>query len=253
MEKLIYDKRGSVGILTINRPEALNALNIELLNEMLKFLHVIPKRDELKALILTGAGNKAFIAGADIKSMAAMNAFQMLEFCSLGQAVTKALESAPCATLAAIFGYALGGGLEIALACDFIYASQSAKLGLPEISLAIIPGFGGTQRLPRAVGSRLAKEMILTGKTLSGSEAHEIKLVNRLCSDEELMKEAMETAEQIAKHSPFAIAQAKHAIHSGASMPLNEALELEKNLCALCFSTSERAHAMERFVNKSKK
>jgi enoyl-CoA hydratase len=253
METLIYEKRGSVGVLTFNRPEAMNALNVELMNELLKFLHVVPKRDELKALILTGAGNKAFIAGADIKAMATMNTHQMLEFCTLGQAVTKALESAPCATIAAIFGYALGGGLEIALACDFIYASQSAKLGLPEISLAIIPGFGGSQRLPRAIGSRLAKEMIFTGKTLSGSEAYEIKLINRLCSDEELMKNALETAEQIAKHSPFTISQAKHAIHLGASMPLNEALELEKSLCALCFSTPERTHAMERFINKNKK
>lgn len=253
METLIYEKRGSVGILTINRPDALNALNGELLHQMLKFLQTVPKKDALKALVLTGAGNKAFVAGADIKAMASMDTFQMLEFCSLGQAVAHALETAPCATIAAIFGYALGGGLEMALACDFIYAAQSAKLGLPEINLAIIPGFGGTQRLARAVGTRLAKEMILTGKTLSGSEAHEIHLVNRLCSDEELMKNALETAEQIAKHPSFTISKAKQAIHFGTSVSLQEGLELEKNLCALCFSTAERAHAMQNFAVKNKK
>jgi enoyl-CoA hydratase len=252
MENLMYEKRGYVGILTVNRPDALNALNIDVLNEMLMFLHSVPKRDELKALVLTGAGEKAFIAGADVKTMLSMDHFQMLEFCSLGQTVSKALETAPCTTIAAVFGYTLGGGLEMALACDFIYAAQSAKMGLPEINLAIIPGFGGTQRLSRVVGTRFAKEMILTGKTLSASEAYEIGLVNRICNDEELLKNALETAEQIAKHSLFAISQAKQAINSGYSLAMSEALELEKNLCALCFSTPECLVALSGFVNRHK-
>lgn len=253
MENLLYQQKGAVGVVTINRPLALNTLNYDLLNELLKFFQVVPKRDGLKAVVLTGAGEKAFIAGADIKAMLPMDQFQMLEFCTLGQAVTQAMESAPCAIIAAVFGYALGGGLEIALACDFIYASQSAKLGLPEINLEIIPGFGGTQRLAQAIGPRRAKEMILTGKTISASEAHSVGLINRLCSDEELMKNAIETAEQIAKHSPFVISQAKHAVRSAGSLPIKEGLDLEKNLCALCFARPERTHAMAGFVSKPKK
>jgi enoyl-CoA hydratase len=253
MDHLIYEKHGEVGILKINRPKVMNALNTEVLKEMWKFIHNVPHEDNLKVLILTGAGEKCFIAGADIKEMDSMTHLQMLQFCALGQSVTNALESAPCATIAAVFGYALGGGLEMALACDFIYAGQSAKLGLPEINLAMIPGFGGTQRLARAVGIRRAKELILTGKIISSSEAFEINLINRLCNDAELFKDCMDVAKTIAKHSSTPIAQAKHAINQGYHQPLSQALELERNMCAVCFPTAERIKATGSFLNPARR
>lgn len=253
MENLIYEKHEAVGVLKINRPKVMNALNCEVLKELLHFLHNVPIQDGIKALIFTGEGERAFIAGADVKEMQQMDPTQMLQFCALGQTVTNALENAPFATLAAIFGYTLGGGLEMALACDFIYAGQSAKLGLPEITLGIIPGFGGTKRLAETVGARRAKEMILTGKSLTASEAYEIGLVNKVCSDGELLKDCFDTAELIAKHSPLVIAQAKQAVNQGLRLPMNEGLALERNMCAVCFAAPERAHAMTCFFNRPKK
>jgi enoyl-CoA hydratase len=253
MEHLIYEKHEQVGVLRINRPQVLNALNSDLLKELLSVLHEIPKRNHLKCLILTGEGEKAFIAGVDIKEMQALNHVDMLGFCELGQAVTLALEQMPCATIAAVNGFALGGGLEMALACDFIYASPQAKLGLPEIKLAIIPGFGGTQRLTRAIGSRLAKEMILTGKTISASEAKEIGLINHVSAEGELLKDCLATGSVITLHSSAVISQAKQAINHGASLSIADALALERSLCAVCFALPEREEAMNAFVNKGKK
>jgi enoyl-CoA hydratase len=253
MENLLYEKQDKVGILKINRPHAMNALNAEVLNELLKFLHHLGSQREISVLIFTGVGERAFIAGADIKEMQNMDHLQMLQFCTLGQCVSHALESAPFVTLAAVFGYALGGGLEMALACDFIYAGQSAKLGLPEINLGIIPGFGGTKRLSEAVGPRRAKEMILTGKTLTATEAFELGLVNRICSDGELLKDCLDIAQTIAKYSPHVISQAKRAVNLGHYLPVHEALELERNICAVCFAAPERAHAMTAFFNRPKK
>jgi enoyl-CoA hydratase len=253
MKNLIYEKKDKIGLLKINRPQVLNALNKETLDELLKFLNEVSVQDGIKVLIVTGEGEKAFIAGADIKEMQQMDSLQMLQFCSLGQAVTHALDSAPFVTIAALFGYALGGGLEMALACDFIYAAQSAKVGLPEINLEIIPGFGGTKRLSSAVGIRLAKEMILTGKILAASEAYEVGLINKLCHEGDLLKECFETAEIVVKHSSHVISQAKHAINQGFHLSIPQALELERNMCAVCFSNPQRAEAMANFVNRSKK
>lgn len=253
MDELIYEKQDKVGVLKIDRPKAMNALNTELLNELLKTLHHLRAEGEIHALILTGMGEKAFIAGADIKEMQKMDHLQMLQFCQLGQNVTLALETAPFATIAAVFGHTLGGGLEMALACDFIYAGQSAKLGLPEINLGIIPGFGGTKRLAEAVGPRLAKEMILTGKTLTATEALEAGLINRICNDAELLKDSLDTAHAIAKFSAPVISQAKRAINLGHYATIAEALEIERNMCAVCFAAPERAHAMEAFFNRPRR
>lgn len=252
MELVKFEKHANVGILTIVRPEALNALNQETLYAILHVLHEEASPENIRALILTGEGDKAFIAGADIKEMLPMDHLGMKAFCELGQSVALMLEQAPYLTLAAVNGYALGGGLEMALACDFIYASENAKLGLPEVSLGIIPGFGGTQRLSRAVGTRRAKELILSGKMINATVAHQIGLVNHVVEKEKLLSECLLTAQTVASQPPFAVMQAKAAINCGSSMGLLEALELEKNMCAVAFATPERKEKMSAFVNKKK-
>lgn len=251
MENLQVEKRGDTMILKVNRPHALNALNTETLNELWHFLTMEVLEQGVKALIFTGSGSKAFIAGADIKEMSAMDSRQMLQFCQLGQQVANALENAPFLTLAAVNGYALGGGLEMALACDFIYAAKSAKVGLPEVTLGIIPGFGGTQRLSRAVGTRFAKELIMSGRVITAEMAHEMGMINRVCSDDSLLAECLGVAEAITKNAQKAVIQTKSAINAGYGLPLAEALELERNMCAMCFATPEREDRMNAFVNKS--
>lgn len=243
-----YDK--DIGILSINRPEVLNALNLVIIEEMYEFLSRKFLEEKCKALILTGSGEKSFIAGADIKEMNELNTIEMLHFCELGQKVTLALERAPYLTIAAVNGYALGGGLEMALACDFIYASKSAKMGFPEVHLGIIPGFGGTQRLSRAIGTRKAKEMIMSGRTVLADEAFELGIVNKVCDEENLIKDCINIAYEITKNSFTAIRQAKQAIDCGAQMSLTEALELERNMCAVCFDTNERRVGITAFLDR---
>lgn len=254
MDNLIYDKHGSsISILKIHRPNVLNALNRATLEEMLHFLqHLIPQ-EKSHALILTGSGEKSFIAGADIKEMQEMSHIEMLQFCELGQEVTLALEKAPYLTLAAVNGYALGGGFEMALACDFIYAAKNAKFGLPEVSLGIIPGFGGTQRLSRAVGTRLAKELVMSGRIFTAEEAKSWGIVNHLSESDHLMKDCFVVASEILKHSPIATLQAKNAINSGSHLSMVEALELERNMCAVCFATEGRRNGMTAFLKKHNK
>lgn len=247
MENLHYEKRGLIGLLTINRPQALNALNRDVLQELADFLEKI---EDIRALILTGEG-KAFIAGADIKEMQSFQVDELLEFSHLGQKVTHLIENSPFLTIAAVNGYALGGGLEMALACDFIYASETAKLALPEITLGLIPGFGGTQRLSRAIGTRKAKELILTGKQVDAKEAYALGIVNRICQPDRLIEDCFATAELAAKYSPFALRQAKLAVNQGENMGLHEALEFERTLFGLCFGTPESEAAMKAFLEKS--
>lgn len=246
----VENQEGYVKI-KINRPTVLNALNTNLLQELRRILQEL-QTSNIKALILTGEGSRAFIAGADIKAMSKMTHLEMLEFCTLGQEVSFLLENAPYLTLAAVNGYALGGGLEMALACDFIYASESAKLGLPEITLGIIPGFGGTQRLARAIGTRQAKEMIMTGQMISADEAKTLGIVNLVLPPEVLMERCIKTVQEISRYSLTALRQAKYAINFGISMNMHEALELEKNMCAVCFATQERVNHMQAFVDKKR-
>lgn len=253
MKHLEFEIENNVGVLTVNRPKALNALNLEVLTELKQFLETEIQKNTLKVLIFTGAGEKAFIAGADIKEMQSLDASGIETFISLGQQVTLLLENAPFITIAAVNGFALGGGLEMALACDFIYASEKAKLGLPEVTLGIIPGFGGTQRLARAVGTRRAKEMIATGKHIEAEEAKEMGLVNHVYKAEALIGACWSTADRIAHHSPTALAQGKSAINDGIAMSLPPALDLEKAKFVHCFSTPEREGAMAAFLEKSKR
>lgn len=254
MQYLIFEHSlKQVGILKVNRPSLLNALNRETLTELLHLLKAIEEKKECKALILTGAGEKSFIAGADIKEMQTMTPIEMMQFSQLGQDVTKALENASFLTIAAVNGYALGGGLEMALACDFIYASTNAKLGFPEVSLGIIPGFGGTQRFARAVGTRVAKELIMSGRIFSAEEGKSLGIINRICESDSLVQESILTANEIVSHSFLATAQAKRAIDYGYNLGMTEALELEKNMCAVCFATEERVKGMAAFLEKKNK
>ncbi len=254
MKYLIFEQKSNhTGMLKIHRPEALNALNSDVLNELLAFFQDPSHRERLKGLVMTGSGEKAFIAGADIKEMQGMDHFQMHRFCELGQRVADSIAKAPFVTLAAVNGYALGGGLEMALACDFIYAVKSAKLGLPEVSLGIIPGFGGTQRLSRVIGTKKAKECVLTGRTFTADEAKELGIVNKVCEIGQLEHDCLSVMGEITKHSKTALIQAKRVIDIGSEIALDAALELERDACALCFSTSERAEAMDAFLDRSAK
>lgn len=254
MEHLLYEKLGPfIGLLKINRPQVLNALNRAALEELLNFLQNKSNHEDCHALILTGAGDKSFIAGADIKEMKEMSHLEMLHFCELGQEVTLALGKAAFLTIAAVNGYALGGGFEIALACDFIYAGANAQFGFPEVSLAIIPGFGGTQRLSRAIGTRLAKELIMSGRPFSAENAKAWGLVNQVCEPASLLKSCQTVASEILRHSFCATLQAKRAIDAGFHLSMAEALELERNMCTVCFATDERVTAMTAFIEKHTK
>lgn len=249
MEQISLQKKGQIGILTVNRPQALNALNRAVLLEMKECLLSL-KESEVRALILTGAGEKAFVAGADIKEMKELSATEMLAFAGLGQEVTLLLETSPFLTVAAVNGFCLGGGLELALGCDFIYASESACLGLPEVTLGLIPAFGGTQRLCRAVGSRLAKELVMSGASLSAEEALQVGLVNKVCPGVGLLEACEKVAQKVCTNSFFATQQAKQAINHGSHLGMQEALELEKNMCAVAFATPDRLEGMSAFVEK---
>lgn len=252
-EYLLFENIGDVGVLRINRPQSLNALNTQLLDELFFFVTKYTIDEGLKALILTGAGEKAFVAGADIKEMSSFSGIEMLEFCKKGQQLSLALEEAPFLTIAAVNGYALGGGLEMALACDFIYSSKYAKFGFPEVSLGVIPGFGGTQRLVKAAGLRLAKELIMSARTFTADEANAFGIVNKVCEGEALLSDCLAVAREITKHPLAAVAQAKAAMNAGYALGIHEALELERNLCTVCFGTDARIKGMTDFLEKRKK
>jgi enoyl-CoA hydratase len=252
MEHLTFTIENSIALLKINRPQVLNALNLAVLKELKHFLEVVALENELKVLILTGEGEKAFIAGADIKEMATFTSEKMRTFCELGQNVANILETAPFVTIAAINGYALGGGLEMALACDFIYANKTALLGLPEVKLGLIPGFGGTQRLTNAIGSRAAKELMMTGKKISAEEGKALGLINKVCEPNTLIDECKEAANLIANNSLPAVLGAKNAINSRRHLNYSSAFEMERNICAGCFDTVERQKAMKSFLESPK-
>lgn len=252
MKTLTCEITNYIALVRVNRPKVLNALNREVLEELLVFLQVTALQQQLRAVILSGTGEKAFIAGADIKEMQTLDNPKMLGFCRLGQEVADALENAPFLTIAAVNGYALGGGCELAMACDFIYASDTASFGLPEVSLGLIPGFGGTQRLPRIVGVPMAKELIMSGRKISAEEAMRVGLVNRVCSRDSLISACKATALEVSQHPFPATWQAKRAINGSIHMGLKEAFEHERNMCALCFASPERAQAMAIFLDRAK-
>ncbi len=249
---LLFESAEGIATITFNRPKALNALNAELLKEFSALLDQIAEDASIRVLVLTGAGEKAFVAGADITELAKCNALQGKWFAAQGQAAINKLQALDIPVIAAVNGYALGGGSEIALACDMIYASENAMFGLPEITLGLIPGFGGTQRLSRLVGINIAKEMIFTGKMISAAEAKEIGMVNKVVSAAELMNEVKKTAKTIAQKGRVALRAAKQVINAGLGVDLATGCRMEIDAFALCMASPDAKEGTTAFLEKRK-
>ena len=241
---------GAIATITLNRPDKLNALNYRMLNELRDVMIGLDHDYEILCAILTGAGDKAFAAGADISEMADKSVANAHRFAGLGHMVGNRFEAAHFPIIAAVNGFALGGGCELALACDFIYASDKAKLGQPEVNLGVIPGFGGTQRLARRVGIGRARELCYTGDMLGAEEALRIGLVNAVVPHADLMKKANETAKKIASKGPLAIAAAKRVLLRGEDVPLSVACELEMQGFASLFDSTDQKEGMAAFLAK---
>lgn len=254
MSVRLENKSPGVWLLTMDRPQALNALNQEMLQELEKNISELQKkpRSEVRAVVVTGAGEKAFVAGADIKEMNGLDVEQGMAFAQKGQKVFTMLEELPAAMIAAVNGFALGGGLELALACDFIYAAENAKFGLPEVTLGLIPGFGGTVRLQKTVGRARALEMTLTGEMLPATEALNYKLVNKVLLATELLPAALKTAETIAQRGPVAVAAAKKSILSTAHLDIYKAQEFESESFGELFSSKDMREGTLAFSEKRK-
>ena len=249
---LITAREGNLVVLTLNRPDKLNALNAELLAELDAVLATLSADPSVSCAILTGAGEKAFAAGADIAAMLEMSTEQARAFSELGHRICSRIEKASFPVIGAINGFALGGGCELALACDFLYASDKAKLGQPEVNLGVMPGFGGTQRLARRVGIGRARELCYTGDTVSADEALRIGLVNAVVPAAELMTKVREVATKIASKGRLAVAQCKRVLYTGADVPLDIANALETQSFAMLFGTQDRAEGMKAFLEKRK-
>ncbi|MBC7196657.1 MAG: enoyl-CoA hydratase/isomerase family protein [Deferribacterales bacterium] len=239
--------------ITINRPEALNALNKEVLKELECALYDTYLNEDIRVVVLTGEGEKAFVAGADIKEMQNMNTCQAIDFAKKGHDILRLIRKMPQPVIAAVNGYALGGGFEMALACDIIFASSNAKFGFPEVTLGIMPGFGGTQNLSRIVGEKIASELIFTGKMITAQRGKELNIVSEVFENKEkLMENVYKTCEQIVSNSKLGIKFAKEAILNGINMPINEAYNYESSLFGGLFSTEDQKEGMKAFVEKRK-
>jgi enoyl-CoA hydratase len=243
-------REGAVGVVTIDRPEAMNALDVETLGELRDRLTELRREDAMRVIVLTGAGEKAFAAGADIKYMSGLSVEQAKEWGALGHQVGQLLETAPKVSLAAINGFALGGGCELALACDMRYAASTAKLGQPEVNLGIFPGWGGTQRLARVCGLGVAKDLILTGRVVDAEEAKRIGLVNDVFEPSELLETTLKIAQLIASKGPLALAEAKAAINHSLQGDYVQSLEAEATGFGELFSTVDAREGMTAFVEK---
>ncbi len=250
-QNLIIEQQNGIALIRINRPKALNALNIEVLTELDKAVEGIAEDNDIRVLVLTGEG-KAFVAGADIAEMKDLAPGEARRFSQFGQRVFRKIELLEKPTIAAINGFALGGGCELAMCCDIRIASKGARLGQPEATLGITPGWAGTQRLSRIVGLPKAKELIFTGDMIEAEEALRIGLINKLVVDAELMPQTMLLAEKIASRSQTAIRYAKIAMTRGIHMDLDTAHTIESNLFALCFADSDQRQLMEAFMEKRK-
>ena len=249
-ETLLYERDGSIVTLTVNRPEVLNALNRQTLVELGRALSEFRGDPEARVLVLTGAGGKSFVAGADIAEMADLDQAGAEDFARLGQAVMSAIEAVPKAVIAAVGGYALGGGCELAMACDFILASERARFGQPEVALGLIPGFGGTQRLARIVGGPMARQLIYTGDRIGAARALEIGLVNEVLPGDELLPRARALAATIASQGPLAVGASKRALNRGGDLPLEVGLEFEATLFGSMFKTEDMREGTAAFLGK---
>jgi len=251
-ENISVSLEEGIAILKINRPKVLNALNRATLLEIQRALKELEKDPEVRVLIITGEGEKAFVAGADISEMAPMNPKEALEFSKLGHETLSLIEEFPSPVIAAVNGYALGGGLELVLACDIILASENARLGLPEVTLGICPGFGGTQRLPRLIGKARAKELIFTGEMIDAKKAYEFGIVNKVVPQDKLLDEAKEIARKIAKNGPLAVRAAKRLVEKGLETSLRNGEAMEIEAWANLFATEDQKEGMKAFLEKRK-
>jgi enoyl-CoA hydratase len=251
MDFILYEVNGAVGKITINREKALNALNSQVLDELNATLDAV-NLDEVRCLILTGAGAKSFVAGADIGEMSTLTKAEGEAFGKKGNDVFRKLETFPIPVIAAVNGFALGGGCEIAMSCDIRICSDNAVFGQPEVGLGITPGFGGTQRLARLVGAGMAKQMIYTARNIKADEALRIGLVNAVYPAEELMAQAEKLAGTIAKNAPIAVRNCKKAINDGLDADMDEAIVIEEKLFGDCFETEDQKYGMAFFLDKNK-
>jgi enoyl-CoA hydratase len=249
---VLVAREGAIAVLTLNRPDKLNALNAQLLGELEAALLALSADPTVACAILTGAGDKAFAAGADIGAMVTMSTEQARAFSEVGHRVCARIEKAPFPVIGAVNGFALGGGCELALACDFLYASDKAKLGQPEVNLGVIPGFGGTQRLARRVGIGRARELCYTGDTVGAEEALRLGLVNAVIPHADLLTRVREVAAKIASKGRLAVAQCKRVLYTGADVPLEVANALETQAFAVLFGTTDRTEGMKAFLEKRK-
>ena len=252
LKNVIYEKSEGIATITLNRPEALNAFSTELINEFLYCLEDAGKDETIRVVILTGAGEKAFSAGADIKAMVGMNALKAREISNNGYRICKALERLEKPTIAAINGFALGGGCEVSMACDFRIASDKARLGQTEINIGLIPGWGGTQRLTRLVGKAKAKELVYTGKIIDAKTAEQIGLVNMVVPAEQFMAAVRQFAQELASKAPVALKVAKTLIDNGSETDLETALALEREGFGTVGSTEDLQEGVKAFTEKRK-
>ncbi len=249
LTNLIFEK-APVALVTVNRPKALNALNVRVVEELAQVLRDVRHDPAVLAMIITGAGDRAFVAGADIAAMTTMSTVEGLEFCRLGHRVMQSMEELPIPIIAAVNGFALGGGLELAMACDMIVATDKARFGQPEINLALIPGFGGTQRLPRRIGHPRARQLILTGDMIDAKTALEWGLINQVVAPDQLLATARQLAEKIASKSPITVREAKAALIAAATMTEDAGLKLEQQAFGVCFASADRIEGTTAFVEK---
>jgi enoyl-CoA hydratase len=249
-ENLTFEKKDSIAYVTINRPKVLNALNSATMGELRTAFTQLKVDREVRVVILTGAGEKSFVAGADIGELQKNNAVEAKEYTHRGQAVLDLIENLAKPVIACINGFALGGGCEIAMACTMRLASENAKLGQPEVKLGIIPGYGGTQRLPRLVGKGIATQLLLTGEMISAQEAHRIGLVNEVVPAGQLISRAEAIAHLIIKNAPLAIQYCLEAVNHGMEMTLQEGLYLEATLFAVCCATEDKKEGTTAFLEK---
>lgn len=251
-KNVLLEVKDNIALVTINRESKLNALNTETILELTCLFDGLYSREDVRVAILTGAGNKAFVAGADISEMANMGVLEAKEFANRGHKLMNTIENAPFPVIAAVNGYALGGGSEIALSCDFIYASDKAKFGLPEVGLGVFPGFGGTQRLTKRIGPARAKELILSGEMIDACTALDLGLVNKVIDADKLMEETFSIAKKIAQKAPYAVKLAKELIELAASVDLKRGLKVEADYFSLCFATKDQKEGMKAFLEKRK-
>lgn len=254
-ETLLFELNGNIATITLNRPKKLNALNEQVLRELERAVALLGPDGEhstARVLIITGAGGKAFVAGADIKAMSDMTVMESRAFSELGHRVFDSIAALPQPVIAAVDGFTLGGGLELAMSCDVIYASETSRFGQPEVGLGVIPGFGGTQRLTRLVGPAKARQMIFTGEIIKADEAYRVGLIQDIFPKEELWEKVNKRAELIAAQAPLAVFQAKRAINKGLDIPLERGCELEQQAFGVLFGTEDRREGMAAFIEKRK-